>query len=313
MSVTAPDGLPGRRGRRRAEVQRRARRRARRQRRPAHAAAAGVFTGNRVKAAPVLWTAAGAARTAGCDAVVLNSGGANACTGPAGLPGHPRHRRAGRRWRSTSSAGDVAVCSTGLIGERLPIDRLLAGVDARRAAARRGRRRRRGAGDHDHRHACPSSRSPSAAAASSSAAWPRAPACSRPGWPRCSSSSPPTRSSTADGARRGPAHGDRRRRSTGSTPTAACPPTTRCCCWRPAPPASTPTTRQLLAAAVRAVCADLARQLVDDAEGVDQDIAVEVTAGRDGGRRRDGRAGRSPAATCSSAPSTARTPTGAGC
>ncbi len=57
------------------------------------AAAAGVFTSNRVKAAPVLWSqqvlAGGAVR-----AVALNSGGANACTGPGRLPGHAPHRRA---------------------------------------------------------------------------------------------------------------------------------------------------------------------------------------------------------------------------
>ena len=81
-------------------------------------------------------------------AVVLNSGGANACTGPPGLPGHARHRRAHRRRAARRpkpmlvGAGDVAVCSTGLIGERLPMDKLLPGVDAavRALAARRRRR-----------------------------------------------------------------------------------------------------------------------------------------------------------------------------
>ena len=52
-----------------------------------------------------------------------------------GLPGHPRHRRARRRRSSASAPIDVAVCSTGLIGVRLPMDKLPAGVD------RRGRRR----------------------------------------------------------------------------------------------------------------------------------------------------------------------------
>ncbi len=96
-------------------------------------AAAGVFTGNRVKAAPVLWTqqviADGRVR-----AVVLNSGGANACTGPAGF--QDTHHTAERLARAIcASAADVAVCSTGLIGERLPMDRLLPGVDAAAAAA----------------------------------------------------------------------------------------------------------------------------------------------------------------------------------
>jgi glutamate N-acetyltransferase / amino-acid N-acetyltransferase len=89
-------------------------------------AAAGVFTANRIKAAPVLWTqqvlTSGALR-----AVVLNSGGANACTGPAGF--QDTHATAEHvAGLLDCGAGDVAVCSTGLIGERLPMDRLLAGV-----------------------------------------------------------------------------------------------------------------------------------------------------------------------------------------
>lgn len=90
--------------------------------------AAGVYTTNRVQAAPVRWTRValgdGVAR-----AVVLNSGGANACTGSEGFV--DTHRTAEHLADLLScSAGDVAVCSTGLIGERLPMDRLLAGVDA---------------------------------------------------------------------------------------------------------------------------------------------------------------------------------------
>jgi glutamate N-acetyltransferase / amino-acid N-acetyltransferase len=96
-------------------------------------AAAGVFTSNRVKAAPVLWTEqvinGGRVR-----AVVLNSGGANACTGPDGFA--DTHHTAERLAKALSvSAGEVAVCSTGLIGERLPMDRLLPGVDAAAEAA----------------------------------------------------------------------------------------------------------------------------------------------------------------------------------
>jgi glutamate N-acetyltransferase/amino-acid N-acetyltransferase len=94
-------------------------------------AAAAVFTRNRVQAAPVLWS-----RQAIADgrlrAVVLNSGGANACTGPAGFA----DTHATAECVATAldiGAGDVAVCSTGLIGERLPMDALLAGVT--RAAA----------------------------------------------------------------------------------------------------------------------------------------------------------------------------------
>ncbi|NEA78649.1 bifunctional glutamate N-acetyltransferase/amino-acid acetyltransferase ArgJ [Actinospica acidiphila] len=90
-------------------------------------AAAGVFTANRVQAAPVQWSrrilADGTAR-----AVVLNSGGANACTGARGLADTraTAEKAAGRLGLDT---GQVAVCSTGLIGVWLPMDRLLPGVD----------------------------------------------------------------------------------------------------------------------------------------------------------------------------------------
>ncbi|QCR53539.1 bifunctional ornithine acetyltransferase/N-acetylglutamate synthase [Brachybacterium sp. SGAir0954] len=90
--------------------------------------AAAVFTSNRVQAAPVLWSrqavADGRAR-----AVVLNSGGANACTGPEGFA--DTHRTAEHLAGALDvSAQDVLVCSTGLIGERLPMEPLLAGASA---------------------------------------------------------------------------------------------------------------------------------------------------------------------------------------
>ncbi len=94
---------------------------------PRHDAAA-VFTANRIKAAPVLWTQQ-CAREGRFRAVVLNSGGANACTGPAGFA--DTHRTAEHAAEVLGVAPiEVAVCSTGLIGERLPIPALLAGVDA---------------------------------------------------------------------------------------------------------------------------------------------------------------------------------------
>ncbi len=92
------------------------------------AAAAGVFTSNRVKAAPVLWSQQVLAGHT-VRAVVLNSGGANACTGPAGFA--DTHRTAEHVADLLDiGAGEVAVCSTGLIGERLPLDLLLAGASA---------------------------------------------------------------------------------------------------------------------------------------------------------------------------------------
>ena len=108
-------------------------------------AAAAVFTRNRVKAAPVLWSQQVVAGGR-VQAVALNSGGANACTGPLGF--QDTHATAERLAQSLTtgalttgalaaadgtageSAGEIVVCSTGLIGERLPMDLLLGGLDA---------------------------------------------------------------------------------------------------------------------------------------------------------------------------------------
>ena len=96
-------------------------------------AAAGVFTGNRFRAAPVIWSEQ-VVKDGAVRAVILNSGGANACTGAEGFA--DTHRTAEHVAAVLTSAGtevgpgDIAVCSTGLIGERLPMERLLAGVDA---------------------------------------------------------------------------------------------------------------------------------------------------------------------------------------
>lgn len=97
---------------------------------PDHAAA-GVLTRNQVKAAPVLWTQQ-VLTTGRLRAVVLNSGGANACTGPGGFQDtHATAEHAAATlsgWGSETGAVEVAVCSTGLIGDRLPMDKLLPGV-----------------------------------------------------------------------------------------------------------------------------------------------------------------------------------------
>jgi glutamate N-acetyltransferase/amino-acid N-acetyltransferase len=104
-------------------------------------AAAAVFTSNRVQAAPVTWTrqvvSGGRVR-----AVVLNSGGANACTGPLGFQDtHATAEHLAALLTDSAgladSAGEIAVCSTGLIGERLPMDKLLPGIDAAVAEASR--------------------------------------------------------------------------------------------------------------------------------------------------------------------------------
>ncbi|MGH4021935.1 MAG: bifunctional glutamate N-acetyltransferase/amino-acid acetyltransferase ArgJ [Pseudonocardiaceae bacterium] len=90
-------------------------------------AAAAVFTRNQVKAAPVLWSQQ-VLTGRRLRAVVLNSGGANACTGPGGF--QDTHATAERAAAALGlDAIDVAVCSTGLIGERLPMAAVLRGVD----------------------------------------------------------------------------------------------------------------------------------------------------------------------------------------
>src|SRR5512132_902243 len=91
-------------------------------------AAAGVFTTNRVKAAPVLWSQQ---VLADCQlrAVILNSGGANACTGPDGFADTHRTAELVADAIGVSAVG-VAVCSTGLIGARLPMGTLTAGTNS---------------------------------------------------------------------------------------------------------------------------------------------------------------------------------------
>ncbi|VEG55747.1 glutamate N-acetyltransferase [Mycolicibacterium aurum] len=93
--------------------------------------AAGVFTRNKVKAAPVLWSQQ-VLTTGRLRSVILNSGGANACTGPGGFQDTHATAEAVASalsdWGTETGAIEVAVCSTGLIGDRLPMDRMLAGV-----------------------------------------------------------------------------------------------------------------------------------------------------------------------------------------
>jgi glutamate N-acetyltransferase/amino-acid N-acetyltransferase len=94
---------------------------------PGHAAAA-VFTSNRCKANPVLWSEQ-AVKDGALRAVALNSGGANCFTGPQGF--QTTHRTAeGVAEGLGVAAIDVLVCSTGLIGEPLDADRLLTGIRA---------------------------------------------------------------------------------------------------------------------------------------------------------------------------------------
>lgn len=86
-----------------------------------------VFTTNKVVAAPVTWTKQVVADST-VNAVLLNSGGANACTGPQGFIDTHKSAEYVAAQLGISSA-DVAVCSTGLIGELLPMEKIISGID----------------------------------------------------------------------------------------------------------------------------------------------------------------------------------------
>ena len=89
---------------------------------------AAVFTSNKVVAAPVIWSRQ-VAKGGTVRAVVLNSGGANACTGPQGFADtHKTAEHVGQLLKISS--GEVIVCSTGLIGELLPMEKILSGLEA---------------------------------------------------------------------------------------------------------------------------------------------------------------------------------------
>ena len=89
---------------------------------------AAVFTSNKVVAAPVTWSRQ-VAKGGTVRAAVLNSGGANACTGPQGFADtHKTAEHVGHLLNV--SAGEIIVCSTGLIGELLPMEKILTGLDA---------------------------------------------------------------------------------------------------------------------------------------------------------------------------------------
>ena len=93
-----------------------------------HFNAAAVFTTNKVVAAPVIWSRQ-VAKGQIVRAVVLNSGGANACTGPQGFADtHKTAEHVGQLLNVSS--GEVIVCSTGLIGELLPMSKIIAGLDS---------------------------------------------------------------------------------------------------------------------------------------------------------------------------------------
>ena len=89
--------------------------------------AAAVYTSNKVVAAPVIWSRE-VTKGKIVRASVLNSGGANACTGPQGFL--DTHRTAEKVAELLGvSSGEIVVCSTGLIGELLPMDKIISGIE----------------------------------------------------------------------------------------------------------------------------------------------------------------------------------------
>jgi glutamate N-acetyltransferase/amino-acid N-acetyltransferase len=89
--------------------------------------AAAVYTSNQVVAAPVIWSKQ-ITKEKIVRAAILNSGGANACTGPQGFA--DTHKTAEHVGEVLGiSSGEVVVCSTGLIGELLPMQKIISGID----------------------------------------------------------------------------------------------------------------------------------------------------------------------------------------
>ena len=237
---------------------------------PVHAAA-GVFTANRVKAAPVLWSQQ-VVSDGRVDAVVLNSGGANACTGPVGF----QDTHATAEWAAVAlevAAGDVAVCSTGLIGERLPIDALLAGVDAAVPLLSAT------GGDEAARAIMTTDRVPKQAALASAAGFTvggmaKGAGMLAPGLATMLAVVTTDADADADVLERV------LRRATRTTfdrvDSDGCMSTNDTVLLLASGASGARPDEDDLAVAVEAVCADLARQLVDDAEGASKTISVEV-------------------------------------
>ena len=237
--------------------------------------AAAVFTSNRVKAAPVLWSqqvvADGRVR-----AVVLNSGGANACTGPDGFA--DTHATAEYLAKALDvSAADVAVCSTGLIGERLPMDKLLGGIDAAASAL------------------TPTSGADAAEAIRTTDTKAKQAVVQHDGWTvggmaKGAGMLAPglatmlcviTTDAATDAATLDAALRDATRISFDRVDSDGCMSTNdTVIALASGASGKTPTAAEL-AGALRTVCADLAMQLIADAEGASKEIEIEVVGAAD--------------------------------
>ena len=233
-------------------------------------AAAGVFTRNRVKAAPVLWSEQ-VVRGGRIQAVVLNSGGANACTGPGGF--QDTHATAERVAAALDTgAVAVAVCSTGLIGTRLPMDLLLKGVDAAAAELAED-------GGADAAEAIRTTDSVAKTSSYEGAGF------SVGGMAKGAGMLAPslatmlvvlTTDAVADAASLDTALRAATHTTFDRVDSDGCMSTNDTVLLLASGASGVEPSSVELATAVAAVCADLARQLVADAEGASKDVAVEV-------------------------------------
>ncbi|MDT3398441.1 bifunctional glutamate N-acetyltransferase/amino-acid acetyltransferase ArgJ [Streptomyces sp. B1866] len=235
-------------------------------------AAAGVFTSNRVKAAPVLWSEQ-VVRGGRVSAVVLNSGGANACTGAPGF--QDTHATAEKTAEVLGhSAAEVAVASTGLIGLRLPMDRLLPGVEqaAAELSAHGGEKAAIAIKTTDSVH--------KTAAVTSEDGW------SVGGMAKGAGMLAPGLATmlvvlTTDADVEAPVLDKALREAVRTTfdrvDSDGCMSTNDTVLLLASGASGAAPAHDAFTEAVRAVCADLARQLVADAEGASKDIRIEVT------------------------------------
>ncbi|MFD3439304.1 bifunctional glutamate N-acetyltransferase/amino-acid acetyltransferase ArgJ [Streptomyces sp. NPDC058685] len=234
-------------------------------------AAAGVFTSNRVKAAPVLWSEQ-VLKGGEVTAVVLNSGGANACTGPQGF--QDTHATAEKVADVLGhSAGEVAVASTGLIGLLLPMDKLLPGIE--KAAAQLGEHGGEKAAiaikttDTVHKTAVYEGEGWSVGGMAKGAGM------LAPGLATMLvvlTTDADLDSSTLDTALR-----DATRLTFDRIDSDGCMSTNDTVLLLASGASGTAPEYDAFAEGVRTVCGDLARQLIGDAEGASKDIRIEVT------------------------------------
>ena len=225
---------------------------------------------NRVEAAPVTWSRQTLA-DGRADAVVLNSGGANACTGAQGF--QDTHATAEHTAEVLGvSAGDVVVCSTGLIGELLPMDKLVAGVTAAGTALATD-------GGASAAEAIMTTDTVSKTAAAARDGW------SVGGMAKGAGMLAPALATmlvvvTTDAVTSAEDLDAALREATRTTfdriDSDGCMSTNDTVLAMASGASGTTVSREELTEAVREVCADLARQLIGDAEGAHHDIEIVV-------------------------------------